>query len=177
MSTDGPESRDWDVSEKYEPGRELERLYYLSNRLRLIGLMVPVLTVTNLSLSLLGWVALRVELLATDVLLVITALSATFTLLSVIMLVVFDSARKRGDALFAEISDELQWHVRQAKGPHVEQPDDRPPFEMRVALRRFAYASDLPLIPGRLGPATYTLVNCAITVLSILSFPGISPYR
>src|SRR5207248_3149729 len=65
----------------------------------------------------------------------------------------FETIRKRGDILFKEISDELQWNVRfsDPDSPGTA-PPRRPSFDARLTLRSFAQASDLPLVPGRYGP-------------------------
>jgi len=90
-------------------------------------------------------------------------------LIALAIAVVYESWRKQGDALFEEISDELQWNIR---GTRLLQDkslaEERPALQARVILRAFARASDLPLIPGRLGPAVYVVVNLLIPVLLFL---------
>jgi hypothetical protein len=82
------------------------------------------------------------------------------------LVVMCESWRKQGDALFEEISDELQWNVRGARllkdKPLVK---ERPELQARVVLRTFARASDLPLIPGKFGPAIYVAVNLLVMCL------------
>jgi hypothetical protein len=79
-----------------------------------------------------------------------------------------ESWRKRGDALFEEISDELQWNIRGTRLLKDKSPaKERPEIQARVVLRTFARASDLPIIPGKFGPAIYITVNLLITFLAI----------
>lgn len=83
---------------------------------------------------------------------------------AVVAMVRYDTLRKRGDALFEEISDELQWNVRQNGTGTIAK--ERPELNVRVALRSFARATDLPLLPGTYGPGIYVAVNCVILFLS-----------
>lgn len=86
------------------------------------------------------------------------------TVTAVMAIVRYDTLRKRGDALFEEISDELQWNVHQSVTETIAR--ERPELNARVALRSFARATDLPLIPGRYGPGIYATINFLILFLS-----------
>jgi hypothetical protein len=82
------------------------------------------------------------------------------------MIVFYESWRKRGEVLFEELSDELDWRVNpQQRGGY---PRERPALEARVALRSFTRTSDLPLAPGRLGPAFYVLINLALLITTFV---------
>lgn len=155
------------------PGDDLEfavgLLRALRRRLGRVGalafiataLHVVVLVVTYLRLLYFMW-----AVLASLALLVGAAAAALW----------FETLRKRGDALYDEISDEVQWHIGRAYLSSADQPAvdmPRPPLRYRVELRSFAKASDLPLAPGRYGPALYVALNVALVVLLVIrSYSG-----
>lgn len=88
------------------------------------------------------------------------------TLTAVLTIVRYEILRKRGDALFEEISDELQWNIKRA----VSTTEERPMLTARVALRSFARATDLPLIPGKFGPGLYATINFLLVFLVVYFF-------
>lgn len=81
----------------------------------------------------------------------------------------FDMYRRRGNAIFEEISDELQWRVTSR---YVEQEStesfERPNLDARIRLRDFVRASQLMLFPGQYGPALYMIVNVSITIAMLI---------
>lgn len=77
------------------------------------------------------------------------------------LLVMRDSLKKRGDALFEELSDELQWHAL-GKISNEKLAESRPRLSIRVALRTYARTTDLPLVPGRYGEAVYAAFSIAM---------------
>ncbi|MDT0212566.1 hypothetical protein Q9R29_01590 [Rothia sp. ARF10] len=88
--------------------------------------------------------------------------SAFLTVVVIIALVLFEIMRKRGDALFQELSNDLQ-DGKEGAGPLEE----RAPLEFRITLRSFAAAADLPLFPGRMGAALYTGLNMVFVVICL----------
>ena len=131
--------------------------------LRVLGLQILLLTVLNLS----GVLAMTshifqnqrgVLLTSTDILIGVIVLSAAF----------HDAMRRRGDVLFEEVSNELHWGGKESSdvtGSEAKH-SDRPTLDARITLRSFAYASDLPLIPGKFGPGIYIVVNLFFLFLS-----------
>ncbi len=97
--------------------------------------------------------------------------TGVLTLGVMILVVLFETDRKEGDALFKEISDELQWNVRFSGGmsPESAPPEKRPNLNYRFALRLFAQSTDLPLTPGRYGPLAYLLINLMVTSFTIFA--------
>ena len=85
-----------------------------------------------------------------------------------ILAVVYETLRKRGNVLFEEISDELQWNVQ--GGGAKPLAEKRPDLNARLVLRTFARASDMPLFPGKLGPALYVILNLVLLLMPIISF-------
>lgn len=86
-----------------------------------------------------------------------------FLFLTMIMIYFYESLRKKGEVLFEEVSDELEWDV---KGNKIgEERNSRPEIDARVSLRSFAKTTDLPFIPGKYGPAFYLILNIVIPLL------------
>ena len=87
---------------------------------------------------------------------------------AIILVSIYEYLRKKGDVLFEEISDELRWDV---SGKSVSGAE-KPALEIRVTLRSFARAADLPLVPGKFGPVLYVLFNLTILLVQFV-FPSI----
>lgn len=82
---------------------------------------------------------------------------ATIFLMGTFAVILFERSRKDGDGAFQELSNLFQ----------SEPPDGGELLAVRVELRRFAAASDLPLVPGKAGPGVYALVGLALLVASM----------
>ncbi len=80
--------------------------------------------------------------------------------------IVYEVVRRRGDALFDEVSSELQWFVRErnASGRVAEY---RPHLEARIILREFAQAGEMPFL-GRFGPTICIAFNMIIAALAFV---------
>lgn len=82
----------------------------------------------------------------------------TFAFVTFMALLRYDTHKRAGDAIYEEVSDELQWHLtREVKG-ESPQRKDRPELEMRVLLREYAIGTDLPLVRGPHGPMIYSIL-------------------
>jgi hypothetical protein len=154
--------------------RSLDHLDVITARLHRLGTIAFVSTVLNVIAVVATfatynelWFGLSRTLVGVELWLALIALLAV---------AVFESTRKRGDVMFEEISDEVQWRVAQdrpQKGLEPSShPDKRPSLEMRIALRSFASATDLPLIPGRYGPAAYAVGNVLLALTLISTLPS-----
>jgi hypothetical protein len=93
----------------------------------------------------------------------VVLMSSLVSTSALLCLIAYEYERKRGDALFEEISDELQWYVREGDTESAS----RPVIGARVVLRSFARGVDLPLAPGKFGPAIYFLVNAISIFLQL----------
>lgn len=80
--------------------------------------------------------------------------------MTLIMIYIYESFRKKGDVLFEEISDELEWNVK--NHPENQGGNERPEINARISLRSFVKTTDLPFIPGKFGPAFYLVFNVLI---------------
>jgi hypothetical protein len=85
--------------------------------------------------------------------LVLAGISAVLVMLG---LIGFDRDRRRGNSIFEEVSDELQWSVLTRAS---EPPRQRPDLAIRIALRGFNDASKLPITRGYRGVQIYGIVN------------------
>lgn len=149
----------------------------VSTRLRTVGPVALVLSLANLAI-LLWWVARSNRWdYSVEESLALTNLAVTVTTISV--LGYFESLRKRGDAIFQELSDELQWYVGRSgshsvfeDAPRGDSPRERPLLEVRLAMRSFSAAAELPLFPGSLGGAFYAVFNLLIAIASAVLLAG-----
>lgn len=152
--------------------RAARTLEYLTRKLRLLGMLLPIVTAIHPFLFIWN----KGDRFGTDFGVLAAGILA-FS--SVVIAVCFELLRKRGDVLFKEISDELQWNVRFSKrsrsiqptsnqnvlGDHdqpVQSRTKRPELATRVMLRSYANAADLPLVPGKFGPLFYVVVNAGL---------------
>ena len=94
---------------------------------------------------------------------------AAIAAVAILLVVVHEFLRKRGDAVFEEVSDELQWDTTgRRKTTEAGYAGSRPLLDARITLRSFASSSDLPLVPGKLGPAFYATLNILVLLVSAL---------
>ena len=94
--------------------------------------------------------------------------------LGLILVMFYEMLRKQGESLFEEISDELEWHVEGVRvTDRASDVVERPHLHARIILRSFARTTDLPLVPGKFGPALYAGVNLLAIFAEILFARGI----
>jgi hypothetical protein len=148
----------------------IRMLEAISVRLRALGLLVAALTVSNLGVVV-AEVVQRATFTPRSTMLMYLLISGGIALTTLVAVSWFDSLRKRGNVLFQEVSDELQWFVGRGARLQETLPPVRPLLSARVALRSFASAGELPLVPGRLGPAGYAVMNvvCVLTAAVVYS--------
>jgi hypothetical protein len=151
----------------------LDQLGHVTVRLRSFGWFVAILTAMSLiSVLSLGFFYRRLIPSVSHALLV--GVGIALPLLSIACVLVFDSLRKKGDAFFKELSDELQWYVRYgaeeaASGVSEPTPSIRPDLRTRIALREYASSTLLPLLDsGASGPAIYAGANAALALIYLL---------
>lgn len=144
-------------------GRAILSLEMITTQLGTLGLVAAVATTLNV-LVVMTYPFYRGSMIGEHV----AILSAGITLVCCVCVVLFEMRRKRGDAIFHEISDEFQWNIRAEYAAKEERASKRPRFRYRVVLRDFVQSSDLLLTPGRFGPLIYIAVNFAIVVASLV---------
>lgn len=147
--------------------RSIRELTYVSRRLQFMGPTVLLVTLVNLGVLLWGiganasYYGYQAPLAIINIVIAMATIAA---------LGFFEALRKRGDAIFQEVSDELQWYVGHSESRGLslrEAPSERPLLEARVVLRTFSAAAELPLVPGRLGGAAYALLNLVVAVAAV----------
>jgi len=127
-----------------------------------LSFAVLILTAANISSMLLAFLARYHTYLE-------VFLSLTCGLSVLLIVALFESYRRRGDALFEELSDEFLWNNSTSRRRSSDSyPESRPPLEIRLLLRSFTRAADLPMVPGRFGPAVYAAFNLLITLWTVL---------
>src|SRR6266516_1959685 len=95
--------------------------------------------------------------------------------------ILFSFVKNKGDTLFKEASDELQWYVRYGNHDIVSMPyvsaapaaPERPQIRTRIVLREYARATVLPLLSSsEYGVAIYIGVN----IMLLISYPVLSRF-
>jgi hypothetical protein len=102
-----------------------------------------------------------------------------FTILISVIIYLYknDRLQAQGNALYHEISDELEWHVKKTTTQTVAQPDaqretnrnpnrDAPGLNVRLALREFVQESRLPFFPEG-GLSYYLGLNILLTLFAV----------
>ena len=144
------------------PGKpSLMFLRRIKNSLRILGVIISLATLLHVSLLLLLIFIFKGGRIKEEW--VFGYLFIAFIIF--VCIIFYENLRKKGEAIFEEISDELHWFIayREKEPNNISQK--RPEFEIRVLLRSFAKTTDLPLIPGKFGPAIYMVINIAIIIL------------
>ena len=136
----------------------------------MLGRTLVVTTLTNISILFVG-ILVNVQVIYLPQIYFVI-LSLTMTLLALVSAALLDSIRRDGETTYYEIVDELQWYAPGRMPRSAKTSDelvDRPPLATRVALREFARASELPLLPPtRTAPLLYIMLNVVMTFLIVL---------
>lgn len=85
------------------------------------------------------------------------------------LLIIYEFMRKKGNTLFSEISDELEWNLKTG-----ESRDETPSINARIILRSFVNASELPFFRGKYGAGIYLLINVVSLIFSVISLVGVA---
>jgi len=156
----------WSMEQRSSLRGSVEELHWISRSLRRLGTCILIITLVDVGMLLWGLsrgigsgYGGQSSLLLSIIVLAMANIAA---------LGFFESLRKRGDAIFQELSDELQWHVGRPSGEGV--PQNRPLLEARIAMRTFSVAAELPLVPGRFGGAVYAILNLWLAVAAASLF-------
>ena len=89
---------------------------------------------------------------------------------AILLLVRFDVRIKRGNAIYQEISHELEWKViREGDEENPSQKTGDPPkFKTRILLREFVRSTRFPLVNSNHGVTIYAIVNSALFPLNLI---------
>jgi len=128
------------------------QLRRIAMRLRALGFVM--LLTTLLNLSILFSIAARFfpQYLGVQ-------FAAILFVSAVLLAVLFEQLRRRGEVIYEELTDELH---RAHRDPEYE----RPRLSFRIALKTFASSLEVPLIPGRFGISIYLLINIICLIVS-----------
>jgi hypothetical protein len=100
------------------------------------------------------------------------AIGLIFPLTAIATILQFDLIKRKGDIVFKELSDELQWHVRYGREEMASgsEPNSefRPELRARIVLREYAYSTTLPLVSSTNGPLVYAAVNASFAFISVM---------
>ncbi len=150
---------------------ELSKLRRISSGLRLNGLLTFLATLTNLAVT--AFLLSRYATAWDNALLLVVPFRLVpllAGLLAILCVALYEYLLRQGNILFDEISDELEWNV---KGSHLSEggalTEKRPDLKVRMILRMFSRANDLPLFPGAYGPAIYVLLNLGLFFIGYLA--------
>ena len=149
---------------------QLNQLNRISVRLRHLGMMAFIFTPASL-VSLVATLFVRWSFNGFSAMLAMNILSLILIVSALVAAVMFEINRKEGDALFEEISDELQWEEQlmryYQKLADAEPTEGRPFADVKIILRSFARAADLPIIPGKFGPAVYVAASLIMLLIQL----------
>jgi hypothetical protein len=145
--------------------RSIRELGRITQQLRIVGTAILVVTLINFGILL--WIVAQAARPAYAEAQNLNSLpNIIFAMATIVALGIFETLRKRGNAIFQEVSDELQWHLGRTRD--LDRPEERPFLDARVALRTFSAASELPLVPGRFSAAVYAALSLCIAVGSVV---------
>jgi hypothetical protein len=144
--------------------QSMSELRMVTRRLRLLGLVIVLFTVGSVLEALILPLFPGYDLTNRS----LALMAASLAVAALALIILYDRTRRRGEALFEEISDEFQWYIARptTKGGVT------PPLDVRVVLRTFAKTSDLPIVPGRFGPAIYATVNIVAALITVFLLSG-----
>lgn len=86
----------------------------------------------------------------------------TFIVLGIILLFRFNTFRDKGMILYEEITDEIDWSRKRKEFMH------KPPIELRIVIKEFLKATDLPFTSGKNGQGLYIVLFLVIAISTIL---------
>lgn len=134
--------------------RNLDELRRITSLLKLWGVLAFLTTIGTVGLNLYYAVAESQPNNATTM----TAALIAVTCLPLLFLMCYEFYQRKGDNLFSEISDELQWYLVERKQPNQKQ-GERPPLSARTIMREYVNNTGLPFVNGKNRVAIYALLN------------------
>lgn len=140
----------------------LSRLSKISRLMKMISFFIGYLTLMNFVL--LATILIVKSSLPANEEVIAKAFSLLLAPASLLLVLIYARQRKDGDSLFEEISDELEWNIRSQRASRPSSKES-PALAARLQLREFVEVSDLPLVPGRFGPAIYLGTNLLLLLV------------
>jgi hypothetical protein len=94
-------------------------------------------------------------------------LASLFFCFSIFSLLTYDRNKKQGNVLFEELSDELEWRVKETNNEKkINIPKENPVLRTRIALREYTYTTELPLVKGQYSITLYFILNIVLLILT-----------
>lgn len=151
---------------------QLQRITLRLQRLGVIAFLLTVFTLAStvfvVAMPFLGWIRDPLEIHFRALPAFLVQVQGSIMCGVLVALAFFERMVRRGNVLFEEISDELEWKVRHEEVEHsTTPPDQRPTLNPRIVLRAFAQTTDLPLVPGKFGPLFYVIGNLVFVFFSV----------
>jgi hypothetical protein len=146
--------------------KALQSLGRMTSVLRVFAIAIPIITLSVLCYGVYIFLLLSRDSKITDraSLFDNVYIFVAVAFISILLILLREFYRRKGDVLFEEIGDELA----SAKSPDV--PPRLSPLEIRLVLRSFAHAVDLPLVPGKFGALTYFVINLLMVIIVVLRY-------
>lgn len=91
--------------------------------------------------------------------------------MTVFLMIRRDATRRAGQAIYEELSDEVQWSVANSRdnSPDPQEMLRHPPhLTIRVILRQFIHETHLPMAPSQSAESTYLFIATGIFIASLL---------
>ncbi|MGV0047288.1 hypothetical protein ACRU13_21745 [Mycobacterium colombiense] len=140
--------------------RGAEQLRFATRQTRSLGLIAMVLTIFVLSVSV--FLLAYVQRFRYGAAPYISLAPAAIAVVAAIVLMTVERAQRRSDAIFDELTEELQYRISL---PGPDRSTRRAPVEARMAMRDYSTGRTLPFLPNRSGPGILLLVNILFAAL------------
>lgn len=141
--------------------RSVRQLRLIASYLNMFGVVLLAFTVAHIAVVALSLRRTSAIIYFFD----LPIFSAAMFIIVTTLALVFDVCRRRGDTLYEAVSDGFK-SSSSSSGPDINF-DDELMHEARYSLRNFDKASDLPLLPGKFGPAILVGTNLILLILVI----------
>ncbi len=159
------------MPDKVSLKEEIWRLRHIANRLKFFSLLIIITLIACMLLSV--WILISYPAYT---LYIFRFVPTALSFFGIVLLFIFDSIRKSGMVLYDEISDELEWGFRTGNTVKRDVPGKRVQTAIRVAMRQFLQATDLPIVPGSAGQGIYFALFISLTIANMIIVTQIRVY-
>ena len=163
----------------------LDELDFVNNRMSSYSFFVVVITsahlLTSIAFGFLGALS-GGRGLNSDVALFLFMVDFSLLICTIFLLVRFEHQRRRGDVLFQEISDSVEWKMASEEtefSPEGVVRRRHRPLSVRVVLKQFVVNSSLPFFHGIVhwGVVSYLTGNILLTVWTVGTISRLASLR
>ena len=147
----------------------LEVIHETTEKLKIVGIILLAITLCNIGILLA--IGAQILIVRSYDHQFFSFILLIFCLTSIALALFYDLMRREGNILYEEISNELHGKDDdESHSKHEYEKYKKSRLQAKVMLRRFTHNSELPLIPGRYGPAILAAVN----LLAFVSYLAIT---